>query len=168
MPEVFSFLGRTFVLWQTNYESPAYVDQMGVAREGFRVLREVVVTVVDEKFVPGQGNLLQSISPYALKATTGDGEEFFNNWGSSSDSSRSLGDNWYTFKDKKYVHFENAYNLYNKHGLAFVTVEGERAIPQGIMICESHNYGFHPDDVATRKGCHECYLDTIRARTITA
>jgi hypothetical protein len=161
MPKETSFVGRTYVLWKTEYESPAYVDQMGIGREGYRVLREVEVTVVEEKFAPGQISLMQNRRPYGLRAVAEDGEEFFNNWNSTADNCGPLGVGWYTLTDKKYVFFHDAYTEYNKQGIGFVTPEGERAIPKGIMICEKHGEGFAPRDEGTGAGCHECYLDTI-------
>lgn len=160
-----SWIGYTFTLWETNYESPLFIDQMGIPREGFRVEREVEVTVTEEKFVPGQLDLQHEQYPYALKAVAADGEEFFCNWDSDSvnKNSRPLGKSWYTLGDNKYGFFENAIDQYNMRGIAFVTREGERAIPAGIIICEKHSKAFAPRDKDTSRGCHECSLDTIKA-----
>lgn len=159
-----SWIGHTFTLWQIEYESPAYVDQMGIPREGYIVQREVEVTVTEEKFVPGQLNLQHESSPYALKAVAADGEEYFCSWDSDPEKhdSRPLGKDWYTLVDGKYGFFKNAVGQYNTKGIAFVTLAGERAIPAGIKICKPHGKAFAPRDEGTHKGCHECYLDTIR------
>jgi hypothetical protein len=159
-----SWVGYTFTLWKIDYELLLYVDQMGISRSGNRVLREVEVTVTEEKFVPGQIKLEQEQSPYALKAVVADGEEFFNNWQSDPEKNSygPLGKSWYTLVDGEYGFYENAIDHYNMRGIANVTPGGERAIPAGIKICEPHGKAFAPRDEGTHKGCHECYLDTIR------
>lgn len=142
-----SKVGREYVLWHCEYRSSAYIDQMGRGHDGYVVLEQIPVTVNEVKQVPNTWG--KGTSP-GWKALAKDGREFTCNWEHFPDDSSTPSYFWDGYRHGNElwqpVDAVQAYGF----GLAHVTPEGERAIPEGATICEKHNTAFLLGDYCFR------------------
>ena len=143
-----SRIGKKYILWRVEYRLDAYRDHLERAHEGFVVLEEIPVTVIELKEVRG----MWSNDTYTgYKAVSEDGEEFTCNWGSFPDDSMTPTFYWDGRKDYRGTWVpEDAFQRVNMKIFPCVTETGERAIPTGALYCEKHDHYYLEECIGCR------------------
>ena len=148
-------LGRKLILWQTEFSRSAYTDQFGASHEGYKVLGEFAIEIVETRKVK---NCWADGFSEGWRAVTPDGIEFTCNWEVFPDDSITPTFYWQR-PDQSYmfvfdhVDAEQAVNSW----LIFATPEGNKAIPTGFKKCNEHNIWYD-------KSCWKCDYFEMKKR----
>ncbi len=152
-----SKVGSRVVLWKYDYSDEAYIDHFGRKHDGWVVFEEIVVTIEEERTVPGERGISEYTQGY--RAVAEDGREFTHDWEHGGDGDHwriSSGDDDYTYAD--------VCRIYRPKHRIFATPEGQPAKPANALVCEEHGSAFMPGSEGTGVGCHECYLNIMRSQ----
>jgi len=130
-----TMIGTKIALWQENFSSNAYSDQLGVSHSGYVVTKEFVVTITEEQETKG----MWSNGIYrGWKAVDENGKIFTCNWNRFPDDSMTPTFYWDTMEDEdgvwQPVDGVQAYS-YGIH----VDENGNRKKPAGSKLCDLHN-----------------------------
>jgi hypothetical protein len=130
-----SMIGTKIVLWQEDFSSNAYIDQLGISHSGYVVTKEFVVVITEERDVKGTW---AGGTHKGWKGVDENGKIFTCNWNHFPDDAITPTYYWDIIDDEdgawQPVDAIQAYS----HG-AHVNKNGNRKRPKGSMICKNHN-----------------------------
>ena len=155
-------IGRKFVLWREDYRRDTYKDQFGRSHRGYVILKEAIVTVIEEKqisYMWSRGNGI------GLRAVTEDGVEYTRNWHSYPDDSMTPTYYWDVVEQETDVLWEpvDAYQAYNLKVSVYVKEDDTKAIPSGAQICDTHDRAFQEGNK-----CVNCYFESLRSKSLVS
>lgn len=154
-----SLVGKKFTLWHEDYRLNAYKDQMGVTREGYVIVAEYEVTVVQERHdVPYMWG--PEKNGLGLRAVTHEGDEFTRNWVQFPDDAMNPSYYWDALELRGEIWQPvDAAQAYNRKSTAYVRPDGTRAVPAGVDICPIHDHTYYGSHGHT---CFKCRIDAIK------
>ncbi len=139
-------IGIKFTLWEVQFKSskdPLYIDQFGIPHDGYLVVNEFRVEIVE---VVPVFSTHDRFMHFGWRATCEEGLEF-----------RNDPPCWYILNqpDKPYREFKEACSAYNSRAAVWITTTHQLAKPRDAYICVNHNYAF---DSSRGENCHQCSL----------
>ncbi|MBA3678816.1 hypothetical protein H0W80_01295 [Candidatus Saccharibacteria bacterium] len=143
-----SRISEQYTLWEIRFKGrhdPLYFDQFGRRQDGYLVVNEYRVEIVEVIPVFSTHDIFMF---HGWLATSQEGLEF------RTDPDGS----WYILNqpDKPYRQFGEACTRYNSRAAVCITPDGQLAKPRNAFICVDHDTAFDPNH---KKGCHECNMN---------
>lgn len=156
-------IGVAFLLWRREWRSVATTSSRVGTADGWVVLEEIPVTVVEQRNdVPG---MFRPDSKYmGLKARAEDGREFTRNWESYPDDAMTGATHrWYHVNAEEGAPFADivdailATSIFSRAvGGQCYDEQGAFKVPTGAEICPLHG-----DTFLTGQQCSDCHFDEL-------
>lgn len=149
------------VLWRAEFRTNAYVDQCGLFHDGYVVLEEIEVKIIDSVMV--KGDYSGEVHPHQIgyRARTEDGRLFECNWEDWPDTC-TINPYWlwYELDANRTEIVEQWYNaeaVAGRRGHPYVQ-DNQLKIPP-LPYCEAHMMCYNKDDGL---GCYRCEIERRR------